>query len=434
MVSDWKEEPISKLDFTQRAFETFYDVVDDPAFRDQDLQVIYAALKEKMQMVSFGDFLKRYIFEKAEMSGEYQEIPLAEYQEIICCAFMERQVPASFSASTVRLKNMAKNWLEQKAVSRNAILLLGFGLGMSVEDVNIFLEKAMKEQRLNAKDPFEVICWFCYSKGLGYPKFEQLWKEYTESGSAAGADPGLLLDETAILKTRMLSITDEKQLINYLRRLPIVPGTTRQSVMARKQFDRIYGEVRDWVAEELTNIERSNSGVMAGRMKEQLDRNDRKYDFEKREMLEKAGHDYRRYQREEISPADVEQFLFASVPKDRNGNLLPMKASVLSSQFAGARLSRQHLGDILSGNAPITRYDLITLNFLVFARNPDQYSSAQKRYSAFIDSTNSILEKCDMGALYAVNPYENFLMMCILSIDPIGTFSDVWELSYTEEA
>ena len=432
MASDRKEEQISKLDFTQRAFETFYNAVDDPYFRDQDLQVIFDALKDKIQMVSFGDFLKRYIYEKAEMSGEYQDIPLSEYQDIICCEFKERQTPASFTSATVRLKNIAKNWLEQKAVSRNAVLLLGFGLGMTVDDVNTFLEKAMKEQRLNAKDPFEVICWFCYSKGYGYLKFEQLWKEYTGSGSSEEQDSGLLLDETSVLKMRMLSIADEKQLMNYLRHLPIVPGTARQSVMARKQFDRIYGDVCDWVAKELTDMEISNTGVMAERMKDQLDRNDRKYDFEKQEILDKAKSNYRRYSREEIRPADVEQVLFASVPKDRNGNLLPLKVSVLSSQFAGARLSRQHLSDILSGNAPITRYDLITLNFLVFAQKTDEYHSAQKLYSAFIDSSNDILEKCDMGPMYPVNPYENFLMMCILSVDPIGTFSDVWELSYTE--
>ena len=128
----------------------------------------------------------------------------------------------------------------------------------------------------------------------------------------------------------------------------------------------------------------------------------------------------------------MEQVIFASVPKDRNGNLLPMKASVLSSQFAGTRLNRQHLSDILSGNGPITRYDLITLNFLDFARKTDEYPLAQKRYSAFVDSTNDMLEKCDMGPMYPVNPYENFLMMCILSIDPVGTFSDVWEMSYSE--
>lgn len=433
MTSDREaEERISELDFTQRAYETFYDAVDDPYFRDQDPQVIFDALKDKVQIISFGDHLKRYIYEKAEMSGGYQEIPLSEYQSIICAEFAERQTPASFSSTTVRLRNAAKNWLEQNKVSRNAVLLIGFGLGMLVDDVNSFLEKALKEQRLNAKDPFEVICWYCYRNGYGYPRFEELWNTYTGTASCPAPDPGLILDATSVLKARMLSITDEKQLMSYLSNLPIAPGTTRQSVMARKQFDRIYGETCDWVAEVLTDIEKSDSGVVKGRMEEKLDRNDRKYDFEKREILEAAGNNYHQYRREEIRAADVEQVVFASVPKDRNGNLLPMKASVLNSQFAGTRLSRQHLSDIISGSAPITRYDLITLNFMAFSRKTDDFSSAQKRYSAFIESTNGILEECDMGPIYPVNPYENFLMMCILSVDPVGTFSDVWEMSYSE--
>ena len=150
-------EPDLNLEFTRRAFEQFYDVVDDPYFRDQDPDAIYNALKDRIQTVSFGDFLKRYICRKAELTGDYQEIPLTDYRDIICNSFQERQTPASFSPTTARLKNLAKNWLEQKTGSRAVVLLLGFGLGMTEEDVEDFLVKALKEQRLNAKDPFEVI-------------------------------------------------------------------------------------------------------------------------------------------------------------------------------------------------------------------------------------------------------------------------------------
>lgn len=426
------EEMIPELDFTQRAFETFYDVVDDPYFRDQDPDVIYATLKDKVQIVSFGDFLKRYIYEKAGMSGNYKEIPVTEYRDIICDAFTERQTPASFTPTTVRLRNLAKNWLEQKTVSRTLVLLLGFGLGMSTEDVNTFLIKALKEQRLNAKDPFEVICWYCYTYGCGYVKFEQLWNEYRQTGGKESvAHPAL--DATSEFKQRMLSIKDEDQLMGYLKGLPIMPGTTRQSVMARQQFDQLYRKTREWVADVLTGIEENESRVSRDRMAEKLDRDDRYYDFEKRAMLEKADGRYHRYSGTEIGAAQFEQVAFASIPKDKNGNMLPLKASTLNSQFAGARLNRQHLSEILSGKAQITRYDLITLSFLAFLRDTDEDMPALKRYSAFIDATNGILEKSDMGPMYPVNPYESFIMMCVLSDDPIGTFSDVWELSYSGE-
>ena len=426
------EDMIPELDFTQRALETFYDAVDDPYFRDEDPDVIYATLKDKMQVVPFGDFLKRYIYEKAEMSGNYKEIPVTEYRDIICDEFAERQTPASFTPTTARLRNLAKNWLEQKTVNRTLVLLLGFGLGMSTDDVNMFLTKALKEQRLNAKDPFEVICWYCYTYGCGYVKFEQLWDEYRQTG---GRDRESLpeLEATSVFKRRMLSITDENQLMDYLKDLPIAPGTTRQSVMARQQFDQLYRKTREWVADVLTGIEENESRVGRERMAEKLDRDDRYYDFEKRAMLEKADQKYHRHHGTEIGAAQVEQVAFASIPKDRNGNMLPMKASTLNSQFSGARLNRQHLSEILSGKAQITRYDLITLSFLAFLQTSGEDMPALKRYSAFIDTTNEILEKSDMGPMYPVNPYESFIMMCILSDDPIGTFSDVWELSYSEE-
>ena len=422
---------VPDLDFTQRAYDTFYDVVDDPYFRDQDPDVIYESLKEKIQVVSFGDFLKRYLYEKAEMSEDYQSIPLSVYQEMICASFTERQTPASFSPTTSRLRNLAKNWLEQSTVSRNVVLLLGFGLGMPAEDVNTFLTKALKEQRLNAKDPLEVVCWYCYTNGGSFLKYEQLWERYTRSAPGE-ADFHPLLDSTSEFKQRMLSIHDEQQLMDYLKQLPIAPGTTRQSVMARRQFDILYAETCDWVADVLTEIEKSNAEVTRERLQDRLDRNDRYYDFEKREMLEKAGQGYHRYHRTEIRASDVEQVAFAAIPKDRHGNLLPMKASTLGSLFSGARLSRQHLGEILEGKAQITRYDLITLSFLAFLRKAEDCGQPLKRYSAFIDTTNGILEKSDMGPMYPVNPYESFLMMCMLTDDPAGTFSDVWELSYSD--
>ena len=48
----------------------------------------------------------------------------------------------------------------------------------------------------------------------------------------------------------------------------------------------------------------------------------------------------------------------------------------------------------------------------------------------FLNTTNEILEKCGMGELYVSNPYECFVLVCILSDDPLGTYADVWEMSY----
>ena len=109
------------LDFTVRAKESFLEAVKDPYFRDRDCDVIFDLLRSRMRIVPFGDYLKRYIYRKAELQGNYTEIPVSVYQEIICEEFRERQVPCSFTPSSLRLRNAAKNWLEQQAVNRQVV-------------------------------------------------------------------------------------------------------------------------------------------------------------------------------------------------------------------------------------------------------------------------------------------------------------------------
>ncbi len=60
----------------------------------------------------------------------------------------------------------------------------------------------------------------------------------------------------------------------------------------------------------------------------------------------------------------------------------------------------------------------------------DQHPNKRERYFSFINSTNRLLEGCGLGELYISNPYECFVLMCLLSEDPLGTYADVWELSY----
>ena len=44
------------------------------------------------------------------------------------------------------------------------------------------------------------------------------------------------------------------------------------------------------------------------------------------------------------------------------------------------------------------------------------------------------LSKCVLGGLYMQSPYEMFCMTCTLTPHPLGTYSDVLELSYDKGA
>ena len=80
---------------------------------------------------------------------------------------------------------------------------------------------------------------------------------------------------------------------------------------------------------------------------------------------------------------------------------------------------------------PVERFDLITLEFFVISQEmaeDDPYT----RYRHFLEEIQEILARCEMSEIYIVNPYECFLLMCLLTDCPLAVFSEIWEKSYEE--
>lgn len=421
---------IRDYDFTEAAWESLYDAVDDTQFLDKDAQLIYNSLKHKLKIRSFGDYLKRYIYLKAGLTEPFSEVPLKEYQLIIRSAFSDNHTPPSFTPTTAKLSALSKNWLTQQTVKRNVVFLLGFGLNMSVDDVNQFLTKALREPEINPKNPFEVICWYCYKKRFNYLKFEQLWAIYNDTPPNSLDMGGIYGEHTISVRNSMHSIDNDAALIAHLSELKHTVSTSIMSVTARECFDALYDEARDCVACLYNMYEDDQHREAVQEYIRKLAQNDRLFDSEKQKRIEQFREKKKVFIRGDITESDIEHIICAAIPTDRHGNLTPSKASKLNEQFSGKRFSRQRIGEILSGDAEVTRFDLITLNFFIFSQKTDVYSNPKSRYQKFYDSTNAILEKCFMGRIYVQNPYECFVLMCILSNDPLGTYADVWELSY----
>ena len=86
-------DKLGGTDFTEIAWESFYDSVDDPDFRDDDAGRIFETLSENLKAIPFGDYLKRYIHRIAGMTDDYHDVPLGEYQQIIKDSFEENCTP-----------------------------------------------------------------------------------------------------------------------------------------------------------------------------------------------------------------------------------------------------------------------------------------------------------------------------------------------------
>lgn len=396
---------IDKLEFTQNAWESLYDVVDDEDFIEKDARLIFKQLASNLKFIPFGDYLKRYIYRKASFEADFENVTLKEFQQYICNSFKSNNVPASFKPTTAKLSALSKNWLTQTAVKRNVVFLLGFGLNMSVEDVNEFLSKSLHEQKINFKDPFEIVCWYCFKNNLTYRDFYELWNEYMAL-PASDIETIMALEEATIgVRNQIMSISNKEQLMSNLANLKADNRTSMFSVTAKRSFIELYREAQEMVA-YLFNMKSFVGSVRKGPNGKAM------------------------YDPEDISVADLEQVISAAIPVDNNGNLAPIKMSRLNEQFDGKRFNRQHMSDIINNKSEINRFDLITLNFFVFSQKISLYDTAIKRYNAYVESMNIILETCNMDRMYVSNPYECFILMCMLSQDPLATYADVWEFSY----
>lgn len=284
------------LDFTNIAYESMYKAVDNERFyENDDADLIYEQLEKNLRAIPFGDYLKRYIYQKSGMTGKYDEIPLDEYRFVIRESFRDTDTPASFAPTSAKLSSLIKNWLTQQTVKRSVVFLLGFGLRMSVDDVNEFLTKALHEQEINPKNPFEVICWYCYTKRFGYPRFEQLWRIYQET-PADRLDMNLLYSEQTIgVRSSMYSIQDDITLIAQLSKLKTPDNLPRYSVTARKYFDKLYAETRGIIANLYNTSEEERIEEEIHRHQEMFSANTRMFDYEKRQRIEQIRSEKRVY-------------------------------------------------------------------------------------------------------------------------------------------
>ncbi len=422
------EHKISNLDFTMKSEDDFYDTVDMGDFRDADADLIYEHLHKKMRIIPFCDYLKRYIFKKAEFEGSINDVSIREYQEVIISSFSENYTPKSFEPTSSKLSALSKNWLTQTAVKRQTIFLLGFGLNMSVEDVSEFLTNAQGERNFDFKNPFEIMCWFCYKNGYKFPKFQQLMEAYDELPYSENT---VLYDATIGIRDLFYSIDNEDGLMRKLSELKYENKGKFFSVSARKAFDELYDRVRTIIADDYNRDEEEKSSRKAGEYLESLGESMAFSYDSKLDKYNKIKSSAKVYTKDDITEADAEKYLCCGIPFDGKGNLLKFSASTLYGHLSNKRMSRQHIHDILSGKTDVDRFDLITLCFFVHAMN-ENYINSKIRYIDFTDDINRILAECNMGELYVANPYECFLLMCILSEWPMGAYSDVFERSYIE--
>ena len=77
-------------------------ILDSEAFENMDAKEIFRYLSEEMSIVVFSDFLKRYLYELAEIDEPFGSIPDEVYIDIIRESFKENHMAFSFEPTTAK--------------------------------------------------------------------------------------------------------------------------------------------------------------------------------------------------------------------------------------------------------------------------------------------------------------------------------------------
>lgn len=376
---------IREYDYTGKAINAMNRIMDSKEFEEMDSEAIYKYICEGMELVEFGDYLKRHIYKVAGFDESFLSIPDDIYVDIIKDTFWQNNTPFSFEPTTAKPRAIIKRWINQASSTRDVVFLLGFGLSMTAGEVENMLQKALLEDTFDFSNPRECIFWYCYHNNRPYAKAMDYLSTYEEMGEQESYSQSLWNLMKSNPKMYMIG---EKELLMYLSYLKFNKVDVSRGDAIYKEFRKLYDQACAIVGNLLHNGEK-----------------------------------------EAIGPADVERILCSGIPRTESGNVQKMSFSTLNRHFEHKRMTRQRLNNILSGKSRASRFDLITLMFLKYSEEVEPDWPAE-RYMRFIDEMNDVLRNCGMMDVYPVNPYEACILMCLLMEYPLAAYAEVWEHSY----
>ena len=394
------EKTVRDFEFTRRAMRGISTVVNSRDFEDMDAEMIFRFLFREMEMVSFRDYLKRYIYMHAQMEEPFWKLEDDVFRQIIMDSFEENQAPHSFEPTTKKWSAQVKSWLNQENARRQTVFLLGFGLRMSSEDVSDFLTKVLKEEDFDYSNAQEVVFWYCYRNQLPWREAQRLLALYRDLKPKPLPLRFRRLSRSELTGSKRFDLSVESNLLSYLSFLKLDGSAEDTQKIAYAHFERLLKQAKEEVAKIWQQDEdEAGSGKII--------------------------------RAENISSADIEKVICSGIPVNKSGNLQKMSASVLGRHFRQRRMSRQRIDGVQKKQIPVERFDLITLLFFCHAQNADP-DFPEENCRRYIEEIDGILEECGMMKIYPVNPYEAFVLMCLLSECPLATYSEIWELSYTD--
>ena len=307
---------LSSCSFTLDAEDRLFEAADTLLPEKTDSPTLLNFFRDRMRVIPFGDYLKRYLYLAAGMEGPFHEIPNETYRKILINAFRENVTPASLRGDRVHLSTAAWRWLEYPTAQRDGVLLLGFGLSMTVEDVNLLLTNACHGHVLDPDDPLEGICAHCYARQYSFSRMKLLRSMLAEAPETWESQLKQKSPGAGFRAERMLH--DD---LSLLRRLSAAEQPTPMVRKTREVFSALYDQVCVQIAKEMNK------------------------------------------ERAAVTCSDIERHFCPITRLDAHGNMIMTLRRDMRTFLEGKRMSRHRVYMLLNTRLPIRRI-LPTASFL----------------------------------------------------------------------
>ena len=177
-ILDYDEDKtIRPQNFTLTAMKEFYDTIESDQFQGASEDTIYKYLTNIMEIVSFKDFLRRYIYEYAGIKENFNQV--TNYPELLLEIFARNDCyDLSDAEEKKKLKKKANRWLTSESVKRENMFYIGFGLDMNDKQISEFLTLVLKEPDFDFTSPSETIYWHCRYNGKSWMEAQKLLEAY----------------------------------------------------------------------------------------------------------------------------------------------------------------------------------------------------------------------------------------------------------------
>ena len=301
--------------------------------------------------------------------------------------------------STSEIKRIFKL---RKPCKRDTMFRIGFALHMDNFRMSEFLTNTLAEQSYNYRNAHEIIYHFCQSNpALNNYKialrlineYEKMCADAEQNGEIKASPVARELYSEYATKNMTEVVKTTHQLFSFL--LQNRKQFCGYSVTAHDNFMRLYEEAISLSLEEMEDLGIRNTN----------------------------------------SPEALAKVIFNCVPRvDRDSSggevfdfcKINDKTCLLYEGIMQSPLLSDRMRKIIDGKAPVEKKDIVLLSFYNYCRNIENDSKKPKfNFETFREETNAMLNECGMSGLYALNKFDNLVMLAFWAYRPFEFFGDI---------